>query len=241
MAGTANLGDFAGAIGIRTQESALIQELKAGSEEAYAWLVGEFQQPVYGLVYRILTDPADAADTTQDVFLKIFRGMKHFHGESSLKTWIYRIAIHEASNRRRWWFRHKSKETSVDPVENGAENYPLSRVSAALVDQNKSPFELAADHELRARIEGELRKVPEPYRTAIVLRDIEDLSYEQIAEITQVSLGTVKSRITRGRDALRKRLSGYIQEIGPQLGLGLSISSVAKVSTGFGDEVEVAS
>src|ERR1700739_2912215 len=99
MAGAANVGDFASAIGIRKEKAALIQELKAGSEEAYAWLVGEFHQPVYSLVYRILTDPSDAADTTQEVFLKIFRGMKHFHGESSLKTWIYRIAIHEASNR----------------------------------------------------------------------------------------------------------------------------------------------
>src|SRR5216684_3801845 len=104
MAGAASLGDFASAIGIRTQESAVIQELKAGSEGAYAWLVGEFHQPVYSVVYRILTDPADAADTTQEVFLKVFRGMKHFHGGSSLKTWVYRIAIHEASNRRRWWF-----------------------------------------------------------------------------------------------------------------------------------------
>src|SRR5947199_10249802 len=102
MAGAANLGDFAGAIGIRTQESALIQELKAGSEEAYAWLVGEFHQPVYSLVYRILTDPADAADTTQEVFLKIFRGMNHFHGESSLKTRLYLIMRHEALNSRRW-------------------------------------------------------------------------------------------------------------------------------------------
>src|SRR5881296_1333177 len=117
MAGAASLGEFASAIGIQTQESALIQELKAGSEDAYAWLVGEFHQPVYSLVYRILTDPADAADTTQEVFLKIFRGMKHFHGESSLKTWIYRIAIHEASNRRRWWFRHKSKEVPMEPLD----------------------------------------------------------------------------------------------------------------------------
>src|SRR3954466_6355214 len=115
MAGAASLGEFASAIGIRSQESAIILELKAGSEDAYAWLVGEFHHSVYSVVYRILTDPADAADTTQEVFLKIFRGMKHFHGESSLKTWIYRIAIHEASNRRRWWFRHKSKETSIEP------------------------------------------------------------------------------------------------------------------------------
>src|SRR5207248_1754015 len=220
MAGAASLGDFASAIGIRTQESAIIQELKAGSEEAYAWLVGEFNQPVYSVVYRILTDPADAADTTQEVFLKVFRGMKHFHGESSLKTWIYRIAIHEASNRRRWWFRHKAKETSMEHGEPDSERYSLSAESA-LVDPHKSPFESVADHEVQAQVEEELRKVSEPYRTAVVLRDIEELSYEEIAEITQVSLGTVKSRITRGRDALRKRLTGYIREVGAEIGMSI--------------------
>src|ERR1700757_5078090 len=120
MAGGTTLGNLAGAIGISAQETAIVAELKAGSEDAYAWLIGEFHQPIYGLVYRILTDPADAADTTQEVFLKVFRGMKHFHGESSLKTWIYRIAVHEASNRRRWWFRHKAHETSMEPLDNEA-------------------------------------------------------------------------------------------------------------------------
>ncbi len=214
------MGDFASAIGIRTEESSVIAELKAGSEEAYSWLVGEFHQPVYSLVYRILTDPADAADTTQEVFLKVFRGMKQFHGQSTLKTWIYRIALHEASNRRRWWFRHKSKETTMEPQENGVgEHSMFSAYEAAMVDKHKSPFENAADDQLRVRIELELRNVPEPYRTTVVLRDIEDLSYEEIAEITQVSLGTVKSRITRGRDALRKVLSDYVKEVGPDLGL----------------------
>ena len=222
MAGAANVGDFASAIGVRVEEAAVIAELKAGSEDAYAWLVGEFHQPVYSLVYRILTDPDDAADTAQEVFLKVFRGIKHFHGESSLKTWIYRIAIHEASNRRRWWFRHKSKEVSVEPAENECLEHPsLARESIVLVDKSKSPLENAADHEVQARVEEELRKVPEPYRTAVVLRDIEELSYEEIAEITQVSLGTVKSRITRGRDALRKRLSGYIKEVGEDLGFAI--------------------
>src|SRR5499433_4169480 len=122
MAGAASLGEFASAIGIRSQEAAIIQELKAGSEEAYAWLVGEFHQSVYSIVYRILTDPADASDTTQEVFLKIFRGMKHFHGESSLKTWIYRIAVHEASNRRRWCFRHKAREMSMEPAQAESES-----------------------------------------------------------------------------------------------------------------------
>jgi RNA polymerase sigma-70 factor (ECF subfamily) len=237
MAGAANLGDFAGAIGIRAQESTLIQELKAGSEDAYAWLVGEFHQPVYSLVYRILTDPADAADTTQEVFLKIFRGMKHFHGESSLKTWIYRIAIHEASNRRRWWFRHKSKETSVEQTEGDSQSYSSAEVNLALVDRHKSPFETVADHEVQARVESELRNVPEPYRTAVVLRDIEDLSYEQIAEITQVSLGTVKSRITRGRDALRRLLNEYVRDVGDELGLKPANAS----SRGCTKQIEVAS
>jgi RNA polymerase sigma-70 factor (ECF subfamily) len=221
MAGAANVGDFASAIGARAEESAVIAELKAGSEDAYAWLVGEFHQPVYSVIYRILTDPADAADTTQEVFLKVFRGMKYFHGESSLKTWIYRIAIHEASNRRRWWFRHKSKETSVEPAETTSEYSPVAAENTAFVDKRKSPFDNAADHELKARVEEELRKVAEPYRTAVVLRDIEELSYEEIAEITQVSLGTVKSRITRGRDALRKRLSEYVREAGSELGLDI--------------------
>lgn len=223
MAGAANVGDFASAIGIRAEESAVIAELKAGSEDAYAWLVGEFHQPVYSLIYRILTDPSDAADTTQEVFLKIFRGMKYFHGESSLKTWIYRIAIHEASNRRRWWFRHKSKETSMEPGESFSADQPLSNsINAALVDKHKSPFENVADHELQVEVAQALRKVAEPYRTAIVLRDIEELSYDEIADITQVSLGTVKSRITRGRDALRKKLAEYVKQVGPELGLDVA-------------------
>src|SRR5437762_11688250 len=127
MAGAATLGDLASAIGIRTQEAASVAELKAGSEDAYNWLIGEFHQPVYSLVYRIVNDSADASDTTQDVFLKVFRGMKHFHGESSLKTWIYRIAIHEAAHRRRWWFRHKAKQTAIEPETeaNGVSDHPI--------------------------------------------------------------------------------------------------------------------
>jgi len=175
MAGATTLGDLASAIGARSQEeAAIVAELKAGSETAYAWLIGEFQQPVYGLVYRIVNDPADAADTTQDVFLKVFRGMKQFHGGSSLKTWIYRIALHEAANRRRWWFRHKAKETSIEPVESDGPSPGENAMQVALTDH---------------------------------------------AEVLEISLGTVKSRLTRGRDALRQRLSPYVREVGNELGL----------------------
>jgi RNA polymerase sigma-70 factor (ECF subfamily) len=216
MAGVATLGDLASAIGARDLEGAIVAELKAGSEDAYAWLIGEFHQPIHSLVYRILTDPADAADTTQEVFLKVFRGMKHFHGQSSLKTWIYRIAVHEASNRRRWWFRHKAKETSMEPLDNTPES---SSVRAALIDESQSPFDCAAHEEVRARVERELRRIPEPYRSTVILRDLEDMSYEEIAEVLEISLGTVKSRLTRGREALKRRLASYVREVGPELGL----------------------
>jgi RNA polymerase sigma-70 factor (ECF subfamily) len=220
MAGATTLGDLASAIGARSQEeAAIVAELKAGSEAAYAWLIGEFQQPVYGLVYRVVNDPSDAADTTQDVFLKVFRGMKHFHGESSLKTWIYRIALHEAANRRRWWFRHKSKETSIEPAESDSPGLTENALQIALTDPAESPFDNVAHHEVQQRVEQELRKVPEPYRTTLILRDLEEMSYEEIAEVLEVSLGTVKSRLTRGREALRQRLASYVREVGNELGL----------------------
>src|ERR1700758_696657 len=218
MAGATTLGELASAIGARSQEAAIVEALKAGSEEAYAWLIGEFQQPVYGLVYRIVNDPADAADTTQEVFLKVFRGMKHFHGESSLKTWMYRIALHEAANRRRWWFRHKAKETSIEP-ETESDGAAENAIQVALTDHADSPFESVAHHEVQRRGEEELRRVPEPYRTTLILRDLEEMSYEEIAELLEVSLGTVRSRLTRGRDALRQRLAPYAREVGNELGL----------------------
>ena len=218
MAGATTLGDLASAIGARTQESTVIAELKAGSEEAYSWLIGEFHQPIYSVIYRIVNDPSDAADTTQDVFLKVFRGMKHFHGESSLKTWIYRIALHEAANRRRWWFRHKAQETPIDVMPASESEYS-GYAEDRLVDPGESPFEKFAHTEVRAAVDQALQQVPEPYRTALILRDLEEMSYEEIAEVLAISLGTVKSRITRGRDALRKKLTAYVREIGPELGL----------------------
>jgi RNA polymerase sigma-70 factor (ECF subfamily) len=239
MAGATTLGDLASAIGIRSQEeAAIVAELKAGSEAAYAWLIGEFQQPVYGLVYRIVNDPADTADTTQEVFLKVFRGMKHFHGESSLKTWIYRIALHEAANRRRWWFRHKAKETSIEPAETETPGVREHEMQMALTDHADSPFDTVAHREVQARVEEELSKVPEPYRTTLILRDLEEMSYEEISEVLEISLGTVKSRLTRGRAALRQRLAAYVREVGNELGLSASEQERSQVAGG-GRRVEV--
>jgi RNA polymerase sigma-70 factor (ECF subfamily) len=169
-----------------------------------------------------VNDPTDAADTTQEVFIKVFRGIKRFNGQASLKTWIYRIAIHEASNQRRWWFRHKRREYSIEsPADPSGENENI-RLEDTLVDSHDSPFEHVQHEEVRAAVEAELKQVQEPYRTTLVLRDIEGLSYEEIAEVLQVSLGTVKSRLIRGREALRKRLQAYVQRVGPELGLSTS-------------------
>jgi RNA polymerase sigma-70 factor, ECF subfamily len=217
MAGAA-VGNIASAIAVRAEEAYIVEELKAGSEEAYNWLITHYHQPIYSLVYRILTDPADAADTTQEVFLKVFRGIKRFNGECSLKTWLYRIAIHEASNQRRWWFRHKSKETSMEAQRDWDGN--SFGLSDTLIDRGESPLEIFAHEEIRARVENELKQVPEPYRTTVVLRDVEGLSYEEIADVLQISLGTVKSRLIRGRDALKKRLEPFVRELGSEVGGG---------------------
>src|SRR3954463_16391373 len=220
LARATTVGDLAGAIPIRVEEASILTELRAGSDDAYAWLIAHYHQPVYSLVYRIIHDPADAADTTQEVFLKVFRGIKNFNGEASLKTWIYRIAIHEASNQKRWWFRHKRQECSIEAPESANEDNdrPVG-LKDTLADDNESPFDCYAHEEVRARVEAELKEVAEPYRTTLVLRDIEGLAYEEIAEILQVSLGTVKSRLTRGREALRNRLLHFVQQAGEELGL----------------------
>ena len=217
MAGAITLSDLASAIGVRTEEASIVAELKAGSEAAFSWLIAHYNQPVYNLIYRTLDDPSDAADTTQEVFIKVFRGIKNFNANSSLKTWIYRIALHEASNRRRWWFRHKFRETSIEPdLERDSGHF--SAIKDTLVDDGKSPLENVYEDELRATVETELRALAEPYRTTVILRDIEELSYEQIAEVMQTSLGTVKSRLVRGREALRKRLQRHLAEFGMEAG-----------------------
>src|ERR1700679_2017408 len=104
------MGNLASALALQSDEAALVAELQAGSEEAFAWLISRYHQPIYSLLARTVQNRADAADLAQEVFVKVFRGVHNFHGESSLRTWIYRIALHEASNRRRWSMRHKQQE-----------------------------------------------------------------------------------------------------------------------------------
>lgn len=202
-----------------TGEAEILASLCEGSETAFDWLLTRYQASVYNLVYQILDDPNDAPDTVQEVFLKVFRGIREFKGQSSLKTWIYRIAIHEASNQRRWWTRHRRRELSLEtPIGLGNDEADQPTVGGSLPDEAESPYELAAHAELHAAVQRALAEVPLPFRAVVLLRDVEDLTYEEIAEVLQVRVGTVKSRLARGRDALRPKLARYLQRNGDPKG-----------------------
>ena len=144
--------------------------------------------------------------------MKIFRNISSFHGDASLRTWIYRIALHEASNQRRWWCRHKQQELTIDaPLENDeGETFCMAD---ALTARDASPYECAAHAELGERVVTALRTLPEAFREVVVLREIEGFGYEEIAEMLNVNLGTVKSRLMRGRAALREALRDEVDSM----------------------------
>jgi RNA polymerase sigma-70 factor (ECF subfamily) len=196
----------------------LVESLRDGSERAYEELLIRFQQPVYALALRLLDDPSEACDVVQEVFLKVFRNVSSFRGQSTLKTWIYRITVNEAHNARRWFFRHRRAEVELDKNPEESRNW-----KEIIPDRGRSPFDVAFDSERHIMIEAALKRINPIFREAVALRDISDLAYEEIAEILGVSLGTVKSRILRGREALREELVGSLQS-------GLSPRLVAKTA-----------
>jgi RNA polymerase sigma-70 factor (ECF subfamily) len=194
------VSEWAGALSWGRDEAELVSELQAGSETAFDWLVTHYHAPVYNLILSMLGDTSDAADGSQEVFLKAFRGIRKFRQGSSLKTWLYRIAIREALNHRRWFKRHLQKNVSIDtePAEGHA--------SIEIEDLGATPFEQLAAREIQVAVQHALQEVPDVFRTAVILRDLEGLSYEEVAEVLECSVGTVKSRILRGRRALRQVL-----------------------------------
>ena len=196
------------AVEVHPEEDALVAGLREGTGEAYETLISRFQQPVYNLVYRLLNDPTETCDVAQEVFLKVFRNIGSFRGQSSLKTWIYRIAVNEAHNHRRWFGRHRRQEVGLDREEENCRSY-----QETLPDPGSSPYEFVLGEEQHELIERALESVNPIFRSAVVLRDIEDLSYEEIAQVLQISLGTVKSRILRGRDALRQALADRLEPV----------------------------
>ena len=200
------MSDWASALSWGRDESELVTELQAGSEAAFDWLVTHYHGPVFNLILGMLGDVSDAADGTQEVFLKAFRGIRSFRQGSSLKTWLYRIAIREALNHKRWFKRHQQKNVSIDiePQEGHA--------AIEVPDLGASPFEQLASREIQVAVQDALQQVPDVFRSAVILRDLEGLSYEEVAEVLECSIGTVKSRILRGRRVLRELLEPLLGE-----------------------------
>ncbi len=184
------------------EDHRLISGLQAGEEAAYELLIERFQTPIYNLAYRLLNDPGEASDVLQEVFLKVFRNVENFRGESSLRTWMYRIAVNEANNRRRWLFRHRRGEIGMDDIFEDSEGR-----EKPLMDAGETPFDFTLNREAQLLLEEGLAAINPVFRAALVLREVEDMSYEEIAGILDVSIGTVKSRIVRGREALRRYLA----------------------------------
>jgi RNA polymerase sigma-70 factor, ECF subfamily len=199
------MSDLAQTLSWIQDETRLVSELQSGSDTAFDWLVTYYHASVYNVSYGILADRADAADVTQEVFLKVFRGINGFRHGSSLKTWLYRIAIREALNHRRWWHRHCRNEVSIDASlrDDGS--------VAQVEDVGATPYETLASSETQTAVRNALAELPEVYRSAVILRDLEGLSYEEVAEVLETSVGTVKTRILRGRRALKALLEPLLR------------------------------
>jgi RNA polymerase sigma-70 factor (ECF subfamily) len=180
-------------------EAALVQRCAEGDETACADLVAEHQRMVVQLAMNLLGDRDEALDLSQEVFLRVFRTIHRFRGQSSLRTWIYRIAVNQARNRHRFWRRrHRADQVSLDQH--------ISTHGDFLSGGENTPDRVLAQKELAARIERALGELPFDQRTAIVLREVDGLSYEEIAYSLGVAVGTVKSRLTRARQTLRAEL-----------------------------------
>lgn len=194
---------FAGA------EDQFLERLKAGDAAAFNHLVEERHADIYALLYRLTEDPEEARDLTQETFLQAFRHIANFRGDADLRTWLYRIAVNQARNRWRWWKRRRRDRTiSLDAPANDSNDTPLS---SRLVGEDASdPEQQTLAHERERALLAALHTLSSAYREVIVLRDIEGMSYEEVAGALEINVGTVKSRLSRGRIELRRRLEGSL-------------------------------
>jgi RNA polymerase sigma-70 factor, ECF subfamily len=184
-------------------EADFIERLRSGEPEAFDNLTTRFSADIYAVLYRITESAEDAADLTQETFLSALRSIRSFRGDSELKTWLTRIAINHSRNRFRWWKRRRRDATVSLDAQIGDTN---SSIGDLIVGDGESAEEAVLRQEREAALRKALAEMRQHYREAIVLCDIEGYSYEEIAAALEINLGTVKSRIARGREELRKRL-----------------------------------
>lgn len=188
-----------------TAEEMFIEQLQAEDAAAFDKLVTRYAADVYALLYRLTEDAEEAGDLTQETFLSALRAIKRFRGEADLKTWLFRIAINESRNRFRWWKRRRRDKTVSLDAPFGCTDTPLAETMSS---PQANPEKETLRRERETILVKALNELPEIYREAIVLCDIEGFSYEEISDTLKVNIGTVKSRIARGRDELRKKLTG---------------------------------
>jgi RNA polymerase sigma-70 factor (ECF subfamily) len=187
---------------VDSREAALVERCAAGDEAACADLVAAHQRMVYNLSLHLLGDRDEALDLSQEVFLRVFRTLARFRGQSALRTWIYRIVVNQARNRQRWWRRrHRADQVSLDA-------HVAKFGDLESKNDSSTPDRMFARKETSARIWKALDRLPFDQRTALVLREIDGLRYDEIAYSLGIAVGTVKSRLTRARQALREELLG---------------------------------
>ena len=187
-------------------DSDFLDRLRNGDAEAFDTFITRYSGDIYSLLYRMTSDPDEAGDLTQETFLSALKAIRTFRGDSELKTWLFRIAVNHSRNRFRWWKRRKRSETVSLDKEIGSGTVT---VGDTLADNGESPEEAVLRLERRRQLMTALNALPEMFREAVVLCDIEGLGYEEIARVLGINVGTVKSRLARGREQLRKRLGGF--------------------------------
>jgi RNA polymerase sigma-70 factor, ECF subfamily len=189
-------------------EDQFIERLKRSDPAAFEKLVNERSGEIYGLLYRLTENTEEARDLTQETFLRAFQSIGQFRGESDLRTWIYRIAINQARNRWRWWRRrHRDSTVSIDAADAAGNSALMAQLRSG---NSSNPEHGALAHERERALRKALSGLRRVYREAVVLRDIEGFSYEEIAVALDISVGTVKSRLARGRQELRRKLEGSL-------------------------------
>ena len=190
-----------------TAEAEFIERLKRGEAAAFEQLVTERSGEIYGLLFRLTENAEEARDLTQETFLRAFQNIGRFRGEADLRTWVYRIAINQARNRWRWWRRRRRDSTvSLDETQ-GQSNQPLI---ATLAQSSEDPEQQTLAHERELALRSALQRLGRAYRETVILRDIEGFTYEEIATTLGINVGTVKSRLARGRQELRRKLEGSL-------------------------------
>jgi len=197
----------AGQNALTAEESRFVLRLQANEDAAYDELVRIYSASIFHVAYRMLGDSAEASDIVQEIFLKVFRNIGGFKGEAALKTWIFKIAFSEILNRLRWWKRrHRFATVSLDESSQDGKDGSGHTVRAS----SPTPEQALQSKEEEIAIQEALGRLSREHRSIIVLRDIEGFSYNEIADVLGVSIGTVKSRLARARGDLKKSLMRYL-------------------------------